>query len=387
MQCITLQDLIAEYNPSVIKIDAEGAERYITSVEDFGVVRRLVVEWDWTHNRRLDTWEDVKRSLESHGFKLSIRGRMPDFDEGHAILTDARCKKRGNTGMIFVAARKPSSIDQRRPKIDSCPARSELSFESSASDAESGLQPQPLQPPQPPLASQLEALTTEQMEERLIQFGQSVRPTAPAEFFVMGFKERRRVELVQALCEAYEGQPRIWKHSVGVQLPPDAVARLLAVLERIKFAENARPSVNASGYLILRAAQAARFADAWGEERLLGELWNLAGQTLSEASQKAAAFNFTAMAVTKNFRGSPHVDQNDLSVQYALSAGNFEKGGELCIEENANLVRVLDTRNRIVCIDGRFPHWVSGYTGDRYSIIYYRTAGNFDPPVCAVHPV
>eukprot|EP00434_Breviolum_minutum_P008633 symbB.v1.2.007612.t1/scaffold467.1/size200107/7 len=79
------------------------------------------------------------------------------------------------------------------------------------------------------------------------------------------------------------------------------------------------------------------------------------------------------MAVTKNFRGSPHIDQNDFSVQYALSVGDFDEGGELC--ETPELVKVLKTHNRLVCIDGRFPHWVSGYSGERYSIIFYRTAG------------
>ena len=97
-------------------------------------------------------------------------------------------------------------------------------------------------------------------------------------------------------------------------------------------------------------------------------------------------------AVTKNFRGSPHIDQNDLSVQYALSVGDFGHGGELCVEEcwlwdllgvvskslhpetvenhlssqeNPLLVKVLNSHNRLVCIDGRFPHWVSGYSGER----------------------
>ena len=107
VECVTLQELITTYSPSVIKIDAEGAERYLASIQDFGVVRRLVAEWDWAHNRHRDMWDDARRALELHGFKLTIRGRMPDFDEhGHAILTDGRLKKRGNTGMIFFAARK-----------------------------------------------------------------------------------------------------------------------------------------------------------------------------------------------------------------------------------------------------------------------------------------
>lgn len=45
-------------------------------------------------------------------------------------------------------------------------------------------------------------------------------------------------------------------------------------------------------------------------------------------------------AVTKNFRGSPHIDQNDFSVQYALFVGDFDEGGELCVEEGHQLEEI-----------------------------------------------
>ena len=50
--------------------------------------------------------------------------------------------------------------------------------------------------------------------------------------------------------------------------------------------------------------------------------------------------------------------------------------GELCIEEDAHTVRLVDTRNRLACCDGRFPHWVrGGYDGERYSVVFYRSSG------------
>eukprot|EP00438_Fugacium_kawagutii_P007078 Skav214269 [mRNA] locus=scaffold642:81879:84436:+ [translate_table: standard] len=104
--CVTLQELIDRYEPSVVKMDCEGAERFLQGVEDFRKIRRLVVEWDWTHNRQRRSWEEVRDHLEFHGFKLQLRGSMPDFEAGEATLQDARRKKRGNTGMIFVASRK-----------------------------------------------------------------------------------------------------------------------------------------------------------------------------------------------------------------------------------------------------------------------------------------
>ena len=52
-------------------------------------------------------WGEVRNHLEDHGFKVKLRGSMPSFDDhGEALLINGRSKKRGNTGMIFVASRK-----------------------------------------------------------------------------------------------------------------------------------------------------------------------------------------------------------------------------------------------------------------------------------------
>ena len=381
VQSLALQDLILTHTPTVVKIDAEGAERFLTSVHDFLTVRCMVVEWDWTHNTQRSCWEECRSHLEALGFKLSIRGHMPDFDAtGHAVLTDKRGKKRGNTGMVFVASRKPEhfpslglgEVDLRESERACRGLSADYLFASGS---------------QPPLALQFSALSTEQMEARLAEFGEAAAPVEPSEFFVLGFMQRRRSELVTALCAAYEkSQPRALERSAGTLLPEAGVERLMHVLSLIKF-DQVRPSLHASGYITLKASQAAKHAKSWGEDRLLGDLWSVADSLLRQASAKAAAFDYTAMAITKNFRGSPHIDQNDLSVQYAMSVGDFESGGELCVEESPCLVRALDTRNRLVCIDGRYPHWVSGYAGERYSIIFYRSFGQLDPPTQAVHSV
>ena len=34
-------------------------------------------------------------------------------------------------------------------------------------------------------------------------------------------------------------------------------------------------------------------------------------------------------------------------------------------------------------MDGRFPHWVAPYTGERYSVIYYQTEGPEVPKTTA----
>lgn len=376
---VTLQDLIQRYAPTVVKLDAEGAERFLRDVEDFGQIRRLVVEWDWTHNKYRRNWEEVRQHLELHDFKVSLRGTMPAFHEttGEALLKDPRGKKRGNTGMIFVASRKAmaaiAGYDLRDVAIPEEP-ESYLGSENA----------------QPRLEEQLLALSMEQLEERLRHFGEPVREVRGEEYFLLGFKERRTAELVKSLCEVYQRPTfrRSIEHSDGVPLQEDGVQKLLEVLRSINFEENLRPSVNAAGYLILKLVAIPQLRLSWGkDEGRRARLWQLALELLKAASAKAAAFEVTAMAVTKNFRGSPHIDQNDFSVQYALAVGDFASGGELCVEENPFLVRGLNTHNRLVCIDGRFPHWVSGYTGERYSIIFYRTSGDWDPPQQAVHPV
>ena len=45
------------------------------------------------------------------------------------------------------------------------------------------------------------------------------------------------------------------------------------------------------------------------------------------------------VAVTKNFQGSPHTDHLDVAFQYAVSLGDFNGGGELCVEDAKDPVR------------------------------------------------
>lgn len=44
----------------------------------------------------------------------------------------------------------------------------------------------------------------------------------------------------------------------------------------------------------------------------------------------------------------------------------------------------MNTFERFGKVDGRFPHWVTPYTGERYSIIYYQTVGEVVPQTTAV---
>jgi hypothetical protein len=128
---------------------------------------------------------------------------------------------------------------------------------------------------------------------------------------------------------------------------------------------------------------------------------------------------FDAIAVTRGFRGSPHVDARDTSHQYVLALGEF-RGGRLCVEEcaeegtsaglgkgrvlgncvlgncvlgdgdahedasrkpkpgpkNLRLVPTgsvlrVDVHEKIGRIDGRHVHWVDGWEGERFSVVYF----------------
>ena len=97
-------------------------------------------------------------------------------------------------------------------------------------------------------------------------------------------------------------------------------------------------------------------------------------------------FSYTHVAITKNFIGSPHVDNLDTTYQYTISLGSFNTGGELCVESrggngsggggsgggDGTRIEVISTHDRVASMDGRFVHWVRGHSGgDRYSLVFY----------------
>mmetsp|Transcript_46909 Transcript_46909/g.150790 ORF Transcript_46909/g.150790 Transcript_46909/m.150790 type:complete len:107 (-) Transcript_46909:71-391(-) len=81
------------------------------------------------------------------------------------------------------------------------------------------------------------------------------------------------------------------------------------------------------------------------------------------------------VAATKNYSGSPHIDSSDVRHQFAVSFGKFAQGGELCVEcvSQPNKLWVVNTHNRLARVDGRAVHWVRGFDGERYSLIFFAT--------------
>ena len=167
-----------------------------------------------------------------------------------------------------------------------------------------------------------------------------------------------------------------------------------------------RAGVVSGEYLTIKRGEAARWASRERDQRTSDDataaaafpskenprldLWRSASEVLRAAAPDAS---FDAVAFTKAFRGSPHVDAKDVAHQHVFALGDFE-GGELCYEDgggetgvgngvferNSNgsgagstglgTVRV-DVRGRVARVDGRRPHWVAGFRGERFSVVFF----------------
>ena len=310
--------------------------------------------------------------------------------------------------------------------------------------------------PAPSLRAQLEPLSTVALRRRLVEdFGQS--PTDP--------ETATRSEVMAALLECYakearakagekspesESSSRAVVDLAGAPVSEAAVEALRRAIEESPFARegggggggggapappgNERPGVDAEAYVVLRAPAdfvdfaAGRHADADRRAapggrgprgsrkarkaaekfRKYAAVWEAAKGALREVDASFADA-FTALAVTRNFRGSPHVDEKNAGPFYAMALGEFRSSGEpsarfegaLCVERDARTVARVDTRNRLARADGRFPHWVAPYPKERregandapverierierISLVFFKTAGEPEPITRAV---
>ena len=245
------------------------------------------------------------------------------------------------------------------------------------------------------IRSQIEPWPTPVLRRRLRDFGDA----SP------GLEDLEREEVMGRLLGRYSaaGRERERVRVSGTPVRPALLAELEAELRRWADRQQAdadagrpreRPSISATFYTILRSpgefawarsggSKKARFAAA--KLRRNARVWELAMQALGEVDP-AFARQVTQLAVTKGFRGSPHIDKQNRGPFYGLALGDFPAGqGGICVECDAWTVGVVNTRHRLGKVDGRFPHWVDAYdSGERYSIIFYQTEGERVPPTTAI---
>ncbi len=234
----------------------------------------------------------------------------------------------------------------------------------------------------PSLELQLEPCSISQLRERLAGFGceyAQVEKCAQER----GGRVEKKASLIKLLCSLHRDVPirvkRNYTHVRGAMVPDALRSPLLEELRRTNWAPKQR-NVTAQQYLVIGVP-----ADGAPPKNMeqYARIWALAGAVIS---RMAPEFTYSSLAVTKNFIGSPHVDMGDKTPQYAMALGDFSEGGELCVEVSPTEVAVVQTHNRLAKVDGRFPHWVRSYQGERFSLIFYCVTGKAIPRCQAVFP-
>jgi Leucine-rich repeat (LRR) protein len=243
----------------------------------------------------------------------------------------------------------------------------------------------------PPIQSQLFPLSTQTLRARLVHYHRIRLPPTSS-----------RAEVMSVICQAMKsgggGGGFNLRRMNGIPINTKMITKLLNILREINFCniKNERPSVDSGGYIVIKrkvpdakvgaGVHATRVVRLRNERlNLYRNLWDTATECLSCVDESFSKI-YSDLAVTKNFIGSPHIDKYDRDAQWALSLGEYgssdggggggEKvGGELCVEESPSNIVAINTYNRFAKMDGRFPHWVNGYQGERYSLVFYRTEG------------
>jgi hypothetical protein len=157
-----------------------------------------------------------------------------------------------------------------------------------------------------------------------------------------------------AVCAVHRQRPRRCLHHDGVPIPSELATEAFDALQALQWpCTPQRSGVTADGYIVLA-----------GDNDSARRYPRLSACCASLMDWADPAFHYSAVAVTKNFRGSPHIDTHDVTFQYACSFGRWARGGELCIEDSADplrLVHTVNTKGRMVRVDGRYPHWVRSF--------------------------
>mmetsp|Transcript_22631 Transcript_22631/g.34186 ORF Transcript_22631/g.34186 Transcript_22631/m.34186 type:complete len:373 (-) Transcript_22631:72-1190(-) len=242
----------------------------------------------------------------------------------------------------------------------------------------------------PTLLAQLSPLSESEIRRRLETFGNPSSPKQERMAYETGGRVGKKKYLLEKLESLYRMgvAKRNLKYMPGIGKPirAELVQTLLLELRRNiiwgKQKKKSRKGVDSEYYMVLgKKAQDSPFQI----KKQHKQLWNLAMICLKEALGDDN-YSCTSLAVTKNFRGSPHLDRMDTTFQFAASFG--EADGKLCIEqEGQHEICIISTQNKVVKVDGRFIHWVKDYGAkERFSLIWFcLDSETSTEPVRAVH--
>ena len=263
--------------------------------------------------------------------------------------------------------------------------------------------------------AQLAPLDVHEIRRRLEIFDVTSDPKQEQQVREQGGNGALRLWLLQRLTEVHEisgkaneivsnvptGVPRTKAIAVPevttLSLTPETITKCLEMLRTTEWPRvSDRVAVNSESYVSLSSLPNpnARRRRRMKKYQLL---WDAAFKLLASVTGQHTAHEFDGLAVTKNVRGSPHIDALDVAAQFAVSLGDFEAtgdgdkttGGMLCVETSPTSVVAIDTHNKIAAIDGRFVHWVDPeYTGERFSLVWYKRsldAKDWEEPTHAMH--
>lgn len=203
-----------------------------------------------------------------------------------------------------------------------------------------------------------------------------------------------RQNVMTQLLEAYERcgpTARTTEYYQGIPVAQNRVDALYQLLCNLSWPKTTRerPKINAENYMILQKPMEGNISKKAERERMKVKkyqtLWDETLTLLEEYAPAGFCDSLTAVAVTHNFTGSPHIDTLNVAPFYAISFGEFEAGGgHIAVEQSPRVVAHVDTHGKLACMDGRNVHWVTPYTGNRYSLIFYVTYGTVVPRTTAV---
>lgn len=170
------------------------------------------------------------------------------------------------------------------------------------------------------LQSQLEPLSTPQLVKRLERtFGVSLDKETEQAY--------NRDYVMSSLLQSYERHgPREIRKEKGIPIPEHRLQALLAALnDEVNWPRTTRerPKIRAEHYMILQKPgsgkeDSVRTKKETAKLMKYKKLFDLAVETLADVDPVFAQ-RFTALAVTHNFVGSPHIDTLNVGPFYGLS--------------------------------------------------------------------
>lgn len=236
--------------------------------------------------------------------------------------------------------------------------------------------------PSPPLHLQLMAVPTDELERRLqYQCNDAIQVHCGKAPKKRSGRVHHHARLARELSQVW-GQSRPCLEIQGVPLASTLTEPILTYLRSCTSLwpprTKQRKGVQSGRYLTLRQSHPAHH----------DKLWNLCRDLIQSVAPDA---RYTALAITQAFVGSPHVDAHDTTFQHVVAVGDFT-GGHLCADEDGcddgpRVVTKINVHNRLGRLDGRRVHWVDGWKGERFSVVYYSTSrDDFTEPQCqSVH--